>query len=102
MTLTPLSITFKTYEKCTAKGKGLSHKNIFFGRVKLCWPLKYAFGKDTKVETWAYHVPMADIWIFASQSYFYRDNKHENMSVDENFVRLYGISGTPRLRIPYH
>ena len=58
--------------------------------------------KETTVETWAYHVPTADVRLFNPQSYFRRYNKHGKMSVDANFVGLYGPRRTPSIRIPYH
>ena len=55
------------------------------GCGKVIWRLKNAFGKDTTLEIWEYHVPTSDVVVFVLQSYFQMDNKHGKMSVDDIF-----------------
>ena len=99
--LTPFYSDFATYEKCAIKMKLLAHENMVTDHGKVCCCLKYAFGKDTTVETCIYHVPMAGVRLFSPKYYFQRGGKHSKMSVGANFVRLYVLSGTPHICIPY-
>ena len=45
---------------------------------------------------------MEDVQLFRPQYYFHREKKHIKTSVEENYVRIYGINGTPSLFVPYH
>ena len=97
--VTPNREDFQHYEECKVKIHGLAHESTVLGRGIVRWRLRDALGADITIDTWAYHVPNADVRLFSPQAYFQKEGG--SMSADHAAITLAGLKGAT-LTVPYH